>query len=766
GDNTMTKQVQYYWLSYAAGLSFAVTNTTIYGDLTAVTSTGYDSQGRAMFWADALGNTVFTQYDSLGQALSLSGATYPVQYAYDSDSRQTELNTTRDGLTWDKTRFLFDGATGLLTNKVYADNSRVSYSYTQSGRPLRTEWAHGVWKEDGYDTIGQLTGTAYSDGTPTASYAYTAAGFLAASSNAMARYQYQNADSGVATNTAVLIGTNAFTVSKALDPFTRLAVLDTDSAQSPVIYGYNAENALASVSNQTFEVAYRFDGARDMGYAITLTNGLTVTRALTRDPHRRHLVTAVSNAVGASAHSLIEYSHNILGNVTNRNGDAFSYNPRSEVSGAVTGTNVFDYAYDGIGNNTVVTVNAAAAVYTANALNQYTAISLPALNPQYDADGNLTAYGDLTLTWDAENRNTAVLSNDVLIVASGYDPQHRRVIKTTSAATRTFLYDGWLPVLEKIILSNGTAEVREHVWGKDLSGTREGAGGVGGLLATRIGDAWYFPLYDANGNITDYVNKSGAVVAHREYGPFGETLAATGPMADDFNFWFSTKYLDHETGLYYYGHRFYSPEFMRWLNRDPIWERDGANVYVFVKNEPVAHTDALGLMGNAPPDSVTKGCCAGKIYNLGTECCCRDKVYSKAAKPSGIRRCCRYNWTGVIPQHCWIEWPGGSAGLYPDANAPLVGLWGSPGIVAVPEPDTSNKQCTQIHLSDCDCNIDAVKACIADVASKHANGSWLSPTYNFGIFDCRHYPGYLVSGCCSAVGCGGSWPSLSTISPW
>jgi hypothetical protein len=211
---------------------------------------------------------------------------------------------------------------------------------------------------------------------------------------------------------------------------------------------------------------------------------------------------------------------------------------------------------------------------------------------------------------------------------------------------------------------------------------------------------------------------------------------------------------------------YYHPDEGRWLSRDPIGEGGGRNLYSFVRNEPMAHSDALGLLGNAPPGSVTKDCCAGKIYDLSTECCCKDEVYSKATKPSGIKRCCRYNWTGVIPQHCWIEWPGGSAGLYPDSSASFGGLWGSPGIVAVPEPDTSNKQCTEFELSDCVCNIDAVKACVADVASKHANSSWLSPTYNFGIFDCRHYPGYLVSGCCSAVGCGGSWPPPATISPW
>ena len=42
-----------------------------------------------------------------------------------------------------------------------------------------------------------------------------------------------------------------------------------------------------------------------------------------------------------------------------------------------------------------------------------------------------------------------------------------------------------------------------------LSGSLDGAGGVGGLLATEMDGTWYFPLYDNNGNVTDYVSETG-----------------------------------------------------------------------------------------------------------------------------------------------------------------------------------------------------------------------------------------------------------------
>jgi uncharacterized protein RhaS with RHS repeats len=69
----------------------------------------------------------------------------------------------------------------------------------------------------------------------------------------------------------------------------------------------------------------------------------------------------------------------------------------------------------------------------------------------------------------------------------------------------------------------------------------------------------YHPAFDANGNITDYVATNGAVVAHYEFDAFGNTAAQSGTLADAFAYRFSTKYLDYETGLYYYGYRYYSP---------------------------------------------------------------------------------------------------------------------------------------------------------------------------------------------------------------
>jgi RHS repeat-associated protein len=137
----------------------------------------------------------------------------------------------------------------------------------------------------------------------------------------------------------------------------------------------------------------------------------------------------------------------------------------------------------------------------------------------------------------------------------------------------------------------------------------EGAGGVGGLLALEdVADPndpndnlSYVYLYDGNGNVGQLVDlnhdpndPAGAIVASYEYDPYGNVTAKSGDYADANPFRFSTKYWDDETGLGYWGQRYYNPALGRWLNRDPIDELGGVNLYAYVGNDPIDNFDYLG----------------------------------------------------------------------------------------------------------------------------------------------------------------------------
>jgi RHS repeat-associated protein len=158
--------------------------------------------------------------------------------------------------------------------------------------------------------------------------------------------------------------------------------------------------------------------------------------------------------------------------------------------------------------------------------------------------------------------------------------------------------------------------VRTQVWGQDLSGTMQGAGGVGGLLAVRHGGQTYVPLMDGNGNVMGLQGlggaKDGQTVARYDYDAFGNRITNTAPeLGEEVNpFGFSTKFTDEETGLVYYGYRYYSAELGRWLSRDPIGERGGINLYGMVGNDPVNRVDRLG---HAPANFKCGGTCGANV---------------------------------------------------------------------------------------------------------------------------------------------------------
>jgi RHS repeat-associated protein len=103
-------------------------------------------------------------------------------------------------------------------------------------------------------------------------------------------------------------------------------------------------------------------------------------------------------------------------------------------------------------------------------------------------------------------------------------------------------------------------------------------------------------LSDGNGNIVGTIDAgNGQRTAEYEYGPFGEPLRATGPMANANPFRFSTHYTDHETGLAYAKRRYYSPSNGRWLSRDPVAEFGGVNLFAYVGNNPIGRNDPFGL---------------------------------------------------------------------------------------------------------------------------------------------------------------------------
>jgi len=229
-------------------------------------------------------------------------------------------------------------------------------------------------------------------------------------------------------------------------------------------------------------------------------------------------------------------------------------------------------------------------------------------NPEtfaYDLDGNLTNDGRWIYTWDAENRLISMTNNPNVPTGAQmqlnflYDAKGRRVCKTVItngvATTNNFAYDGWNLLSTFNLTSSSLAQ--SFIWGLDLSGSIEGAGGVGGLLfESQAGQHSSLLCYDGNGNVLALADgTTSAIAAQYEYGPFGEVIRATGPMARASQFRFSTKYHDLETDLIYYGYRYFNCGSSKWLSRDPIEEKGGINLNAFDQNNTVNKVDFCGL---------------------------------------------------------------------------------------------------------------------------------------------------------------------------
>ena len=243
-------------------------------------------------------------------------------------------------------------------------------------------------------------------------------------------------------------------------------------------------------------------------------------------------------------------------------------------------------------------------------------------------------------TWDGENRLTSVgpvvaSANDVKVEFT-YDYLGRRVSKTVSTYNGSawqisqklkFIWHGWLMLVELEEDAQQDDDVmRKYTWGLDLAGlsgatgSLEGAGGIGGLLATydtagttvTTDDRTFLYTYDANGNVGQLVETTaganyGDLAVKYEYGPYGSRVNT--PAQDEYEqpFRFSTRQWDDETGLGYWGYRYYSPVLGRWVSRDPIGERGGPLLYGYAFNEPIGLVDALGDQvpcGTCPPGPV------------------------------------------------------------------------------------------------------------------------------------------------------------------
>lgn len=563
------------------------------------------------------------------------------------DNGQLKTRTWARGVI---TTNLYDPATGILNEVDYSDGTpSVVYSnFDRQGRPRQIRdgsgarqlaYAQGMTTyekyvegplagfalERNYNASNQLSElTLRQDGSRVYDVNYTWAGIgrLGAVTwgNDTATYGYRDNSRLVGNLTFVHDGNPTLTATKTYDNLQRVAEIDNvPSGGDPmnVAYSYDSRNERTQAAREDGSYwAYAYDDQKQVvSGARNLSDGAAIPGF-----QFAYDYDSIGNRKDATTNGrAATYSANLLNQYTSRDV------PRAlDVAGTAN-------------PNAAVTVNGQPATFTGNHWHvqldfsgnnaaQWTPVSIQGLledaqavqsgnlflaaHPEafaYDADGNLLSDGRWNYAYDGENRLIRVSVGDAAIkagapnlkIAYAYDSQGRRVAEQVNApshVSRTlYLYDNWNLLAEIDAGSVNSVVTKSYAWGLDLSGTLQGAGGVGGLLMANLNGQAVDYSYDANGNVLGLVDAAtGEPVARYDYDPFGNVVAMSGPAARENPFRFSTKYAESDSGLVYYGYRYYSPSLGRFINRDSAQETGGKNLYTAFLNNPVDNYDRLG----------------------------------------------------------------------------------------------------------------------------------------------------------------------------
>jgi RHS repeat-associated protein len=633
----------------------------------------YDPLGRLTNrWTPAMGTTVY-RYDPLGNLTNVdySGGTVStpsIDFAYDPLNRLTNMV---DGVG--ATAFSWTPGNQLASEVGPWSDDAVSYTYNsarqRSGlsllQPYAAPWVQ-TYTYDSMMRLSTLTSPAGLAGAPYGTFSYSYSGGM----DRVAQINTPASNNGIAT-------VNWY------DALARL--YQTYVYSSPYLGGsfdiHNYTYDLGSeVTQQVYNagnyINYTYDNIGQLKTASGIEPDGVTPRLQEQFGYAYdsawNLISRTNNALikTFTVNDLNEITTNSLGGTYTVAGSATEPSSSSAPNGVssvmVNGgaANLYgdgSFAAPGFslvdGNNTFTAIGQ--DTYSRLSTNTVTAYLNPHPAYSYDSNGNLTSDGQRNFAYDDENELIGIWVSNAWSNSFAYDGLQRRRIENDyawggSAWLKTneicFVYDGNLVLQER---NQNNLPLTTYTRGIDLSGTLQGAGGIGGLLArsdTELaapailfggnGNSQYvvnsYYHNDVNGNVTSLLNQNGLPVATYEYDPFGNILSKSGPLADINKYRFSSKEWNENAGLYNFGYRFYDPNLQRWLNRDPMgdigslaylapsldqedeandsdgmtddeflsaWTQANQNPFNSIGNDPVNTFDAFGLCDDSVDDA-------------------------------------------------------------------------------------------------------------------------------------------------------------------
>ncbi len=560
----------------------------------------YDTALRKITETNANTEIIRYTYNSAADLLTLrDGKNQVTTWNYDQYGRMTNKI---DQASASILRYQYD-ANGRLTNRWSAAKGNTAYSYDAVGNLTLVNYPSSYDITTQYDALNRVTNRV--DATGTTKYTYHANGQILT-------------EEGPWDYDTVTYGYNNDRLRSSL------------SLQQPTGYWtngftYDAARRLSSVTSPAGTYTYTYKGPGTLVTNLALPNTSRITNAFDNVGRLTLTKLRTSGGTALNTHSyLYNQGHQRTRQTrTDASYVTYTYDNIGQLKSAIgTGgqsTENLGYAYDTAWNLNTRTNYGTPQIFAVNVKNELT--SAVGLTCTCDANGNLTyrvydATGpkSYTYVYDDENQLTEMRTDTSATPSASrwrtlwvYDGLGRARIRAeytwsgtawvVSDITR-YVYDGMRVIQER---NTGNTPTVSYTRGRDLSGTFEGAGGIGGLLGRSHGyssGTWSTHNHyhaDGNGNITYLVNANQAAVAQYSYDPYGRTMAQSGSLATANVYRFNSKEVHAQSGMYYYGFRFYDPHLQRWPNRDPIGERGGVSIYGFVDNSPLNNVDALGL---------------------------------------------------------------------------------------------------------------------------------------------------------------------------
>ena len=597
---------------------------------------------RKAYDADSLGNTV-TVTDPTGKARKqISNVLgqlvrvledpsaqnpYTTIYKYDALDNLTEVNQGN------QTRTFSYSSLGRLLTATNPESGTTEYTYYDNGNLQTKTDARGIITTMTYDPLQRLLSKDYSDATPDVTYEYYLSGspnigqLESVSSSAATTTYFYNTHGEVSTSTHTingLTGTPTFNYQYYLNgalkseqyPSGRLVNYDIDNAgrtnrvytgalnyanMTGVTTPFTADGRIAQVQlgNELWETHdYRTPGA-STSYKLGTSQGGAELTQLSYDFH------ATQNNGNVQSQTIIRGGNSWV--------QTYAYDTVNRLLGVSENAGAWSqsYGYDQYGNRFIGTTSGIAVLPNEpTSLNDFNSLNNRLTGINYDNAGNQTAYGNYTLAYDAESRNTAITSTSDGNGSFVYDGDGRRVKKT------------WTP-------SGGTETKTFYVY--DTLGQM--AVEYSDQAPTSTGTSYMFT--DMLGSVRTITDQGKNIVENYDYLPFGRMLGSgvngrgTGfPTSPDINYdsrspqKFTGKERDAETGLDFFQARYYSGAQGRFLSVDPenygarIGNPQSWNAYAYVSNNPLNYIDPTGMDRIDPQTLIDLGWSADEAFRF------------------------------------------------------------------------------------------------------------------------------------------------------